>query len=539
ALPALNRLREAANRPQGPTALADKLASGLTGPAVSPIDRNGSPIALSFAQQRLWFLNQLQEGNSPYNVTLPVRLTGNLDVDRLERAVREIVQRHEILRTRFPMIDGAPCQVIDSALPATLPVTDLQELPEEEKVAQLQQLTLREIQCSFDLANGPLLRFTLLRLEEQSHVLIFNYHHIIFDGWSIGIFLQEIATLYAASSNSEASPLPKLPIQYADFAHWQRQWLQGEVLETHLNYWRQQLAGAPSVLELPTDRPRPAVQTFRGGMETIAVDAALTQSLKALSQQAGTTLFMTLLAAFATLLARYSGQDDILVGSPIANRTRPEIKPLIGFFANTLVLRIQMQGNPTFEELLNQVRQVALDSYVHQDLPFEKLVEELQPQRSLTLSPLFQVMFVFQNAPIKPLELPELTITPINNQESSAKFDITLSLNEKPEGLSGFVNYNADLFEAPTIALMVKRFQTLLNAIVSAPQQPLSQLSLLSEAEQSQLLQGVKGFATATAASLSSQETGSDEGGIDHLLAELEGLSEEDAQRLLSNEILT
>ncbi|MDJ0702180.1 MAG: amino acid adenylation domain-containing protein [Leptolyngbyaceae cyanobacterium MO_188.B28] len=461
---------------------------GHIAPPIQAINRNG-PLPLSFAQQRLWFLNQLQEGDSSYNMTAAARLTGNLDVATLEKAVQEIVQRHEVLRTRFPIVDGIPCQVIDPNLKVTLPVINLQDLPEAEQTAQLQQSIIREAQHPFDLANAPLLRFTLFRLGDQSHRLIINLLHIISDAWSVGVCFREMATLYTAISQGELSPLPDLSIQYADFAHWQRQWLQGEILETQLNYWKQHLADAPPLLELPTDRPRPAVQSYRGAVECFSLDADLTAQLKQLGQRTGATLFMTLLAAFVVLLYRYSGQEDIVVGSPIANRNRPEIEPLIGFFLNTLALRTRLQDNPTFVDLLSQVRQIALDAYAHQDLPFEKLVEELQPQRSLSYSPLFQVMFVLQNTPRETLELPGLSLTRISERESvAARFDLTLFISESDSGLTGMWRYNTDLFDAATIGRMSDHFQTLLTAILANPQQHVGELPLLQSAEHRQLL---------------------------------------------------
>ncbi|MCG8364581.1 MAG: amino acid adenylation domain-containing protein, partial [Pseudanabaenales cyanobacterium] len=462
---------------------------GQIAPPIQIISRAGH-LPLSFAQQRLWFLDQLEAGETPYNMTAAVRLTGRLNVAALDRVVQEIIQRHEILRTSFPMVDGAPCQVIVPSLTATLPVINLQELPEAEQAAQLQQLTIKEAQHSFDLANGPLLRFTLLRLADQSYGLIVNMHHIISDAWSVGILLREIAVLYEAFSNAQSSPLPKLPIQYADFAHWQRQWLQGEALENQLAYWRRQLAEAPALLELPTDRPRPPVQTFQGGVECRHLDAHLTAQLKTLSQRSGTTLFMTLLTAFVALLSRYSGQRDIVVGSPIANRQRAELEAVIGFFINTLALRVQIDRSDTVTELLHKVRCLALDAYAHQDAPFEQVVEDLQPERTLAYSPLFQVMFVLQNAPLAPLALPGMTLTPLAVETVPAKFDVTLSMAESEQGLSASWVYNRELFEADTIARMAQHFETLLRAMVEDGSQPVATLPLLSKAEQRQLLMG-------------------------------------------------
>ncbi|MBW4632889.1 MAG: amino acid adenylation domain-containing protein [Iphinoe sp. HA4291-MV1] len=461
---------------------------GLYAPAIKSVPRNAD-LPLSFAQTRLWFLDQLEGKTATYNIPDPLRLIGSLNVAALEMAIQEIVRRHEILRTTFKMVNGSPVQVIAPSLTVALPMIDLQHLPQEEQSTKVGQLASEEAQRPFDLSNGPLLRVTLLRLEEQSHVLLLVMHHIVSDGWSMGVLIHELSALYEAFCAGEPSPLPELPIQYADFAAWQREWLSGEVLQTQLDYWKQQLAGAPPLLELPTDRPRPAVQTFQGGIEEFQLSWELTLKLKTLSQQSGVTLFMTLLAAFTTLLSRYSGQEDIVVGSAIANRNHSEIESLIGFFVNTLVLRTQLQGNPTFSELLERVREMTLGAYAHQDLPFEKLVEELQPERSLSYSPLFQVMFILQNTPGEELELPGLTITPfVGQEEVTATHDLLLSMEETEAGLSGELVYNSDLFDATTIARMIAHFQNLLEGIVANQEQSVAQLPLLSTAEQHQLL---------------------------------------------------
>jgi amino acid adenylation domain-containing protein len=455
--------------------------------AIVPVSRN-EYLPLSFAQSRLWFLSQLEGESATYNMPEPLRLIGSLNVAALEMAVQEIVRRHEVLRTTFKMVNGSPVQVITDASTVTIPVVNLQHLPEEEQSAQVQQLAIAESQQPFNLSNAPLLRVTLLRLEEQSHILLLTMHHIVSDGWSMGVFIDELSTLYHTFCTGKPSTLPELPIQYADFAHWQRQWLNEEVLETQINYWKQQLAGIPPLLELPTDRPRPSVQTFQGSSEYFQLDHELTQKLKTLSQKSGSTLFMTLLAGFATLLSRYSRQDDIVIGSPIANRNHSGIESLIGFFVNTLVLRTQFQENYTFLELLEQVRETTLGAYEHQDLPFEKLVEELQPERSLSHTPLFQVMFVLQNAPVSKQELPDLTMTPFKMESVTAKFDLTLSIEETATGLTGELVYNKDLFDAATISRMAECFQTLLEGIAANPQQQVTHLPLLSTAQAHQLL---------------------------------------------------
>ncbi|MEW5861420.1 MAG: condensation domain-containing protein, partial [Cyanobacteriota bacterium] len=372
----------------------------------------------SFAQQRLWFLDQLIPGNTIYNVPTVIRLTGSLNLAALEQTFNEIVRRHEALRTTFKVLEGQPVQVIPaescanaSGLSRPLSVVDLRQFPECDRELQAQQLVAAEIERPFDLSSIPLLRVMLLQLSETEHILLLNMHHIICDDWSIGVLIRELGTLYTAFTCRDAmhpvSTLPELPLQYADFAHWQREWLQGEVLETQLAYWRQQLNGI-SVLNLPVDRPKPAVASYRGATQSLELPKKLSDALQTLSQQEGATLFMTLLAAFQILLYRYTHQEDIAVGSPIANRNRSEIEGLIGFFVNSLVLRTDLSGNPTFRELLGRVRQVTLGAYSHQDLPFEKLVEELHPERNLNIHPLFQVVFGFENTPMSALELPGL-----------------------------------------------------------------------------------------------------------------------------------
>ncbi|NEQ20441.1 MAG: amino acid adenylation domain-containing protein, partial [Microcoleus sp. SIO2G3] len=457
---------------------------------ISPIDRvsRDAVLPLSFAQQRLWFLDQLEPGNPFYNISRVIHLNGSLNVAALEQSFNEIGRRHEALRTSFALIDGQAVQVVAPALNLTLPIVDLSELPDTERDAKVQQLARLEAQASFDLTHCPLLRVTLLRLREEEHMLLFTIHHIISDGWSAGVLIREVATLYESFCTEKPSPLPELPIQYADFAVWQRQWLQGEVLESQMTYWKQQLGGSLPVLELPTDRPRSAVRTFKGRTQSWQFSQELTQELKALSRRESVTLFVTLLAAFKTLLYRYTGQEDVLVGSPIANRTRRELEGLIGSFVNTLVLRTDLSGNPSFQELLSRLREVALSAYTHQDLPFERLVEALHPTRNLSHTPLFQVMFVLQNAPIEALELPGLSLDMLEVDSETARFDLTLTLTETEQGLNGALEYNTDLFDAATIARMLGHFETLLAGIVAHPEQHLSELPILTERERQQLL---------------------------------------------------
>jgi hypothetical protein len=327
------------------------------------------------------------------------------------------------------------------------------------------------------------MRASVLRLGDEEHIILFTMHHIISDGWSMGVLVREVATLYSAFHSGEPSPLAELPVQYADYAHWQRERLQGEVLEQHLSYWRGQLADAPAVLELPTDRQRPAVQTFNGASQSFMLSTELAQGLKDLSRREGVTLYMTLLAAFQTLLYRYSGQEDILVGSPIANRNRGETEALIGFFVNTLVLRSRINPAGSFRELLRQVRETALGAYTHQDVPLEKLVEELQPERSLSHSPLFQVVFTLQNTPMEALELPGLSLSSISDQRQSAKYDLVLNMVDLEQGLVTSLEYNTDLFDASSITRMLIHFERLLESIVSLPGESLNALEFFSEEE--------------------------------------------------------
>ncbi|MBH8561819.1 amino acid adenylation domain-containing protein [Nostoc sp. CENA67] len=450
---------------------------------IKPVVRNGK-LPLSFAQQRLWFLDQLEPDNSTYNLSLCVRLQGVLNIAALEHSLNEIVRRHEVLRTTFTAVNGQPVQIIASILSINLPILDLSKLSKSAQEIEIKKLVKQQAQQSFNLTSAPLFNAIILQISEQEYVLVFTIHHIIADGWSTGIIVQELTALYESFCTNKPSSLKELPIQYADFAVWQREWLQKEVLSSQINYWKQQLSGSLPVLELPTDRPRPAIQTFVGGKQSFQISSSLTAALKTLSRKEGVTLFMTLLAAFQTLLYRYTQQEDILVGSPIANRNRVEIEGLIGFFVNTLVLRTDLSGNPSFQELLKRVREVTLGAYTHQDLPFEQLVEELQPERNLSYTPLFQVMFALQNAPLEELKLPGLSINleEVNTEKSA--FDLTLFLTESNQGLMGVFEYNSDLFDAETISRMQGHFQTLLEGIVAHPNQQLSDLPILTVLEQ-------------------------------------------------------
>jgi amino acid adenylation domain-containing protein len=463
-----------------------RAGSGLSSPPLQPADRDGE-IPASFAQQRLWFMDQLEPGGVSYNMPIAVRVVGALDLSALERALNEVVRRHESLRTTFTAVDGRPLQVIAPSLAIPLPIVDLDAIPEDERPAEVERRLHEEARRSFDLARGPLVRAGLLRVEEREHVVFLIMHHIISDGWSLGVLVQEMATLYGAFSQGRPSPLPELSVQYADFAVWQRSWLQGEVLQAELDYWKGQLAGVP-VLDLPTDRPRPAVLSQRGGERHRVLPKALLAEIKALGRQEGATLFMTLMAAFQTLLHRHSGQGDFAVGTPSAGRTRSEIEDLVGYFVNTLVLRAPLVDNPSFRELLRRVRQASLGAYAHQDLPFEQLIGVLHPERDPSRAPLFQVMFAFQNAPLPALESPELSMTPLLTDSGTAKFELMLVVEEKEDGLHAILEYSADLFDPATVDRMLGHLQILLEGIVAHPDRRVGSLPMLTEEEQQQML---------------------------------------------------
>ena len=459
----------------------------LISPPILPRGRDAE-LPLSYAQQRLWFLDQLQPNSCFYNIPIALHLVGTFNQVALEQSLREIIHRHEALRTNLVIVDGKPSQIIQIQTNWTVSVVELQHLSPAEQEIATQQLAQEQALLPFDLANQALVRASLVVLSETEHVLLVCMHHIVSDGWSMGVFVKELAVLYNAYSQGQPLPLAPLPIQYADFAIWQRNWLQGDVLQTQLSYWQQQLANAPALLSLPTDRPRPAVQTFNGAHQEFTLSKELTARLAQLSRQQGVTLFMTLLAAFDTLLYRYTGQEDILVGSPIANRDRSEIEGLIGFFVNALVMRTNLAGNPSFSELLTRVREMAVDGYAHQNLPFEMLVEALQPERDLGHTPLFQVVFMLQNTDVQQVELTGLTVSSLPIESATAKFDLGLSMENTTQGLVGVWEYNTDLFDGSTIERMMGHFVTLLSAIVANPQQRISQLLLLTQIEQQQLL---------------------------------------------------
>jgi amino acid adenylation domain-containing protein len=452
-----------------------------------PRRKERSPCPLSFAQQRLWFLEELTPGSAVYHIPSVLRVSGRLDLPVLRRVLDAIVQRHEALRTTFALVDGSPMQITQANASAPLKMIDLRQIPAAEREPEMQRVFTEESRRPFDLSRAPMLRAAVAQLGEQEYGLLFVMHHIAADGWSMGRFMRELVTLYDAFADGQPSPLPALPIQYADFALWQRQWLAGETLEKQLAFWKRQLEGiAP--LELPLDHPRPSVQTYRAGSAALEIPPRLLEALKALSRDEAATLFMTLLAAFQVLLHRYTGQDDISVGSPIAGRTRIETEALIGFFVNSLVLRADLSGQPSFRQLLSRVREMALGAYAYQDLPFEKLVEELRPERDTSRTPLFQVLFVLQNTPKEVLQLPGLTITPLKIGFATAKWDLQLTLSETASGLKASMLYNADLFEAATIARMLGHYHNLLEAVVADPQRQINSLPLLPAAESQQLL---------------------------------------------------
>ena len=473
--------------------LAETIEEGLAQgvgmlPRVAKAEREGNVMPLSFAQQRLWFIDQLEPGNPVYNTPRGVRLRGMLDIAALESALTTLVRRHEALRTTFRDLHGEPVQVIGNAEPFIVTVEDLSGLPEETREEETRRLIRDEVQRPFNLSTGPLMRARLLRLSTEDHILLLSMHHIVSDGWSMGVLIREVAALYEAYAVGAESPLKELSLQYGDYAVWQREWLQGEVLDQQLSYWRKQLAGVPPVLQLPTDRLRPQVQTFRGAALPFKLSKELAEELRALSRREGVTLFMTLLAVLQTLLWRYTGEEDIAVGTPIANRRHGEIEGLIGFFVNTLVLRTDVSGNPTFRELVQRVKETALGAYTHQDVPFEMLVEVLQPERSMSYTPLFQVLFVLQNAPQEKLELSGLTLDLLSIDSGTAKLDLMFSLEETEEGLEGVCEYSTDLFDEATILRLLGHFETLLEGVVNNPDEHISQLPLLLQTERRQLL---------------------------------------------------
>jgi amino acid adenylation domain-containing protein/FkbM family methyltransferase len=462
-------------------------------PPLSRSRRSAAP-RLSFAQERLWFLDRLAPGNVAYNVPAAVRLRGRLDPAALAATLREIVRRHEVLRTSFETTAAGPVQAIAEQLDLPLPLADLSRLPRAARETEALRVAGAASVRPFDLARGPLLRTALLRLGGDEHALLLTLHHIAADAWSLGVLLAEVAALYPAALARRPSPLPELPVQYADYAEWQRSWLSGAVLDAQVAWWKERLAGFPDRLELPADRPRPAVQSFRGGSLARALPAALGGELRALSRKSGTTLFMTLLAAFAATLARFAGQPALLVGSTIAHRTRRELEGLIGFFINTLAFPADLRADPPFKTALGQARETALAAYAHQDLPFERLVEALLPRRDPSRPPLVQVVLQMQNAPLPELALPGLAWEPFAGGTETAKFDLVVNCasgvagSGGEEGIFGEWLYSADLFDGSTIGRLAAGFETLLGAAVADPGRTVSDLPLLGPGEMQQLL---------------------------------------------------
>jgi amino acid adenylation domain-containing protein len=464
-------------------------------PSIARRARQGD-LPLSFAQERLWFLDQLEPGSAVYNVCQAVRMHGVVNIKALERALNEIVARHEGLRTNFLAAEGRPVQIISDERALVLNVIDLTDWQDGTADDERQRRLKEESRRPFDLSRDLLVRALLVRTSAVEQTLMVTLHHIISDGWSVGIMFRELASLYAVFCADERSPLPEVPIQYADYVLWEREMMQGAALERLLAYWRKQLKGPLPVLELPVDNPRSIAPMSRGAAQTTQLSRPLTQALKGLGQQEGATLFMTLLAAFQTLLHRWTGQEDIVVGSVVAGRRKVELEKLIGFFVNTLVFRGDLTGEPTFRELLVRTREMAVGALAHQDLPFDRLVNDLRPDRSLSRNPLFQVMFVLQSAPMAPTNLPQVRLEPVDVDTGTAKFDLTLSMMETADGLRAGLEYNADLFEPTTIARMLGIFRTLLESIVANPDQPITRLALLTPTERHELLSGWNQTAT-------------------------------------------
>jgi alpha-ketoglutarate-dependent taurine dioxygenase len=448
-------------------------------------------LPLSFAQERLWYIDQLEPGNPIYNLPAAFRIAGPLDAGALRAALREVVRRHESLRTNFVSRDGLPVQVVAPASPLPFPWVDLQALDPRAREPEVRRLAAAEARRPFDLAREPMLRVTLLKTEEAEHVLLLSMHHIARDGWSIGVLVREVSALYTAFSRGLPSPLPELPAQYADFAVWQREWLRGETLDRLLGYWRRQLAGARPSLRLPT-LPRPTAASGRGGSHVLHIPAPVAAALRDLGRRERVTLFMTLLTAFDTLLYRTTGQTDILVGTDIANRRPRETEEMIGFFVNLLVLRSDLSGAPPLREALGRVREVCLGAFAHQDLPFARLVEELRPDRGSAASPLFDVLFVLQNAPEGTFEARDLKLSPVSTGAPISRFDLALFLHESQGEVSGGCIYKTDLFEPGFVARLCSSFQTLLAGIAARPDARLEELELITEQERQEVIMQAK-----------------------------------------------
>jgi hypothetical protein len=462
-----------------------KAAEQMRAQAIPRRGETGSHPPLSFAQQRLWFLDQLDPDTSVYNIPAALRLSGPLDLAALKRSLNEVIRRHEVLRTSFKLMDAGVVQVIAPPLAYGIETINLSADADREKNAEV--LAQQEAQRPFNLEHGPAWRASLLRLDVEEHILLFTMHHIIYDGWSAQVLVGEVTTLYEAFTRGETSPLPELPIQYADYAVWQRKWLTNDVVESQLEYWKQHLSDKVCPLGLPADRPRPLVRSFRGASQSWTFSAKLSEALKELGRQEGATLFMVVLAALKALFHYYSRQDRITIGAPVAHRHRAETQSLIGLFLNTLVLCTDMSGDPGFRELLKRVREVSLGAHAHQDVPLEKLVEALQPERSLSGQPLFQVTYTLQTAGKGVMRLSGLVVRPVKLANETAQFDLVVNGVDSEYGLAGVFEYSTDLFDGATIALMAQHFGEILNLVVAQPEMRLSQIEeSLAEAERQQ-----------------------------------------------------
>ncbi|WP_147462895.1 condensation domain-containing protein, partial [Pseudomonas syringae] len=464
------------------------LLSG-TDPAAIPRRAAGqTAVPLSFSQRQLWFLDQMEPGNAFYNVPTAVRLKGVLDVSALERALNELITRHEILRTTFASVDGEPRQIVHPAMPLVMPRVDLRNLSPTARQAQVSMAVEQEAKAPFDLASGPLLRASLLRLADEEYLWLYSVHHIIADGWSMGVILQEVTTVYGDFLRGQASSLAPLAVQYADYACWQQQRLSDEALAGQLDFWQRTLADAPPLLDMPADRQRPTVQRYVGATFSSTVDGTTLRALNALARQTQGTLFNVLIGALSVLLWRHSGQRDLCIGTPFANRSRPEIEPLIGHFVNTQVIRQRLDPQQTFAELLREVRATLLDVHAHQDVPFDRVVEAVNPQRDTAYSPLFQVMMVLQNTPGNAAQMPGLSMTPYGTGSATAKFDLAFEWVERDGVLSLLVEYNTDLFDQTSIERLSGHYRQLLEQVALNPKQSVGALALVSDAEREQIL---------------------------------------------------
>src|SRR6266508_2013693 len=456
---------------------------------IPPIERASREKSLppSFAQQRLWFIDQLEPGGAMYNIPSALRVRGELRRELLESALGEVVRRHEALRTRFELREGEPAQIIDRSSPVAAPVIEVSGLEERQREKEARRIAGEESTRSFDLSRGPLLRAGILRLGEQDQALLFTMHHIVSDGWSMGVLINEVNRLYAAYSRGEASPLEELPIQYADYAVWQREWLRGEALDHQVSYWREQLEGV-KVLELPTDRPRPAVQSHSGGSEWLTVPAETLDRLRELGRREGVTMFMLLMSAFKILLHRYGGQEQIVVGTPIAGRNQLELEPLIGFFVNMLAIKTDLGGEPSIREAISREREASLEAYAHQDVPFEKIVEELQPERDLSRHPIFQVTYVYEKAAEQRVAAENLKLSEFGFELNQVQCDLRLAVVEGARGLAAAIEYCKALFDGVRARRMLWHLRMLLEGMAEDADRKVGQIEILSESEKAQIL---------------------------------------------------